>query len=262
MSIEQDAGRSMSNRCKYEILVGDKFGKWTVLESRVQIGGGPYGARVQCDCGAVHIAYNSNLKSGKSNGCKDCGNKISSIKRTRVALEGQRFGKLVVLNKRATQKGHSIYWLCLCDCGVEKEIAASNMLSGKSLSCGRCELPVGPAHPNWKGYGEISRRYWTGLLAGASARSLVVTISIEDAWNLFCAQNRRCALTDLPLCLQNPGKNGYGLATGSLDRVDSEQGYILGNVQWVHKDINRMKNHYTQEYFLYMCDLVSKRKNI
>jgi archaellum component FlaC len=49
-----------------------------------------------------------------------------------------------------------------------------------------------------------------------------------------------------------------GTATASLDRVDSAKGYIKGNVQWVHKDINMMKQQYSQEYFIQMCRLTTE----
>lgn len=44
--------------------------------------------------------------------------------------------------------------------------------------------------------------------------------------------------------------------TASLDRIDSSKGYIKGNIQWVHKDINKMKNNYNQAYFINLCALV------
>jgi hypothetical protein len=45
--------------------------------------------------------------------------------------------------------------------------------------------------------------------------------------------------------------------TASLDRVDSVTGYIPSNVQWVHKDINLMKNRFGQAYFRELCRRVS-----
>ena len=55
-------------------------------------------------------------------------------------LTGQRFGKLTVL-QRAEDK---IYkngqkrscWLCQCDCGNKKEVAAHHLKSGEIKSCG------------------------------------------------------------------------------------------------------------------------------
>lgn len=52
----------------------------------------------------------------------------------RIDLTGQRFGKLTVL-KKADRKGKNSYWICRCDCGVEKEICATALRNGQK-SCG------------------------------------------------------------------------------------------------------------------------------
>ena len=38
--------------------------------------------------------------------------------------------------------------------------------------------------------------------------------------------------------------------TASLDRIDSTKGYVPGNIQWVHKDINRIKNKFSMDELL------------
>ena len=49
--------------------------------------------------------------------------------------QGQRFGKLVVLEKAPSRSGHT-YWLCQCDCGNKKEIQTAHLTSGATVSCG------------------------------------------------------------------------------------------------------------------------------
>ena len=39
--------------------------------------------------------------------------------------------------------------------------------------------------------------------------------------------------------------------------IDNSKGYEIGNVQWVHKDINMMRNKYDITYFIKMCRLVA-----
>jgi hypothetical protein len=46
--------------------------------------------------------------------------------------------------------------------------------------------------------------------------------------------------------------------TASIDRIDSNLGYTESNVVWVHKDVNIMKNNFTKEYFLMMCQKVTE----
>lgn len=56
-----------------------------------------------------------------------------------VDLSGRRFGKLFILGK-SNRKGKNSYWICRCDCGVEKEICATALRHGQK-SCG-CEKPI------------------------------------------------------------------------------------------------------------------------
>lgn len=59
-------------------LVGEKFGRWTVVDV-CGIAGGPgrHNSTVwcRCDCGRVCMVYTRNLKRGRSRGCKSCGAK-------------------------------------------------------------------------------------------------------------------------------------------------------------------------------------------
>jgi len=50
-------------------------------------------------------------------------------------LTGQVFGRLTVLGAAYTKGGRS-YWKCRCECGTEKVIARSALVSGRTRSCG------------------------------------------------------------------------------------------------------------------------------
>lgn len=52
-----------------------------------------------------------------------------------VDLTGRHFGKLAVLKKAANKHGR-VRWLCLCECGREKEMPANSLISGNAQSCG------------------------------------------------------------------------------------------------------------------------------
>lgn len=54
-------------------------------------------------------------------------------------LAGRRFGRLVVLSRAENSKTQKTRWLCLCDCGKEKVIGASELKRGgraATQSCG------------------------------------------------------------------------------------------------------------------------------
>lgn len=77
---------------------------------------------------------------------------------------------------------------------------------------------------------------------------------MEHIWSLYEKQDRKCILSG-----QNILFSGYTdkEQTASIDRIDSSKGYIEGNVQLVHKDINIIKWDFTNEEFIRICRLVS-----
>lgn len=54
----------------------------------------------------------------------------------RVDLSNQRFGRWLVLAFSHVKSGGKTYWLCRCDCGTEKAVAAVGLRNGQSESCG------------------------------------------------------------------------------------------------------------------------------
>jgi len=53
-----------------------------------------------------------------------------------VDLVRQKFGRLTVLEDVGRTKGKKVIWRCLCDCGNAVDVAASNLQSGHTQSCG------------------------------------------------------------------------------------------------------------------------------
>lgn len=73
---------------------------------------------------------------------------------------------------------------------------------------------------------------------------------MDYLWILYLKQSGLCALSGHPLCMDRQYSAGNNRQTASLDRKDSSKGYVEGNVQWVHKQINQMKSDMTQMEFI------------
>jgi hypothetical protein len=150
------------------------------------------------------------------------------------------------------------WWLCP-NCGHEWEATVANRKrTGCSSEVCDSSFKTGANHKDWKGYGEISSSFWSDILRNAKRRSreLPFTITLAYAWDLFLKQDRKCALTGCPLVMKAVRfrKGGYRLKrTASLDRINSTKGYVEGNVQWVHKDVNLMKQAQPESKFKQMC---------
>ena len=188
----------------------------------------------------------------------------------RQDLVGLKFNRLLVIKMGGfyyppKYKGISttkqLLWLCKCDCGNETLVRATNLKSNTTKSCGCLHTEVIRS-----GYNEISGEYWTRVKNGSKRRSRNVdfNISIEYAWDLFLKQDRKCALSgiDIYFKFSNYISKTNDRQTASLDRIDSSKGYIEGNVQWVHKDINNMKQALTQQEFINWCKLVTINSKI
>ena len=182
-----------------------------------------------------------------------------------VVSLGQVFSKLTVLERVSSSRGGGTRYLCRCECGRETTVFSVHLVRGNTKSCG-CATPRGPAHKQWTGYGDISGNFFNqikrsaaGAKGGRHARpSIPFDLTIEDLWNLFLQQNRKCALSGVTLTFaKRYDTSRADPQTASLDRIDSGGDYVLGNVQWVHKDVNRMKNVFTQERFLEVCRQVA-----
>jgi hypothetical protein len=145
------------------------------------------------------------------------------------------------------------YYRCICVCGQERQVPGKNLIRRLSQSCG-CKVAEVVRSHRWKGHGGISGSYWYAVRKDAGKRGHDFEISIEYAWSMFVGQQSRCAFTNLELTTTGD----YGRGTASLDRKDSRLGYVVGNVHWVHRDINLMKNVLTVSRFLELCRLVAE----
>lgn len=157
------------------------------------------------------------------------------------------FGKWTVIERGPNSKGRSARWWCLCECGAKTLVLSYQLRNSRAGGCKQCAT--------WKGCGELSRSYWNEVRNNARQRGIEFDLTIEDAWQLFLDQNRLCAISQTPLILR-PTYKRKTEQTASLDRIDSSLGYYPDNVQWVHKEINRMKGSLSDTDFLSWCEAV------
>jgi len=107
-------------------IAGERFGKLTVIES-VREGFNRTMWRCICDCGKENIVHRSGLVSGR---IRSCG--CLRVER----LEGQRFGRLTVVEEVGRTQEKDVLWKCLCDCGNEKLATTGYLRYGSVQSCG------------------------------------------------------------------------------------------------------------------------------
>jgi hypothetical protein len=101
--------------------------------------------------------------------------------------------------------------------------------------------------------------YVQQLKRGRVRKNRILRFDLDKQYldQLFQNQNGRCALTGELLWFVKTAKN-HQYQNASLDRIDSNQGYIKGNVQWVVKEVNMLKTNMTEERFKNICLLVAR----
>lgn len=109
----------------------------------------------------------------------------------------------------------------------------------------------------WTRYESISGTYWKQILSRAKLSKIKFELTIEYIWDLYIKQNKKCAISGVNINFEEKNTTiRKHTKTASLDRIDSTKGYLKGNVQWIHKDINYMKTDLTQEEFFKWCEII------
>lgn len=164
-----------------------------------------------------------------------------------IDITGQRFGRLKVIGRRyLNTKDRHTRWLCKCECGIERIVDKSSLISGKTRSCG-C-LRKGRAGKPRLGYGVANmRRTIEGYKRHAKKRGL--------EWSLTEERFKEIAQKDCYYCGAKPnnirkahGYNGDYIYNG-IDRVDNIKGYIIDNIVPCCKTCNLAKNNLTLQEF-------------
>lgn len=199
-----------------------------------------------CDCGNTTVIMSSYLSSGHTKSCGHCNN---------IDCVGKIYGKLLV-SKEYSKIGNKIKYLCKCDCGNECVVSCTNIVRGITNSCGCLLTKKQSDSPTWKGYKEISGTVWARIKSCAKSRNISFNITIEEAWEQFLKQKKRCALTNIKLSFPKTSENINYFA--SLDRIDSLKPYHVDNIQWVHSYVNFIKGKMLLSDLLYWVNLINK----
>jgi hypothetical protein len=140
---------------------------------------------------------------------------------------------------------------CRCECGRLNIQASHYLLNGKPPLC-ECKKKD-------RGGKTVQNVIYRRICYQAKRRELIVSVTRDECFALLSWQSYRCALSGLPLAVAgNVGDHYHGATTASLDRMDSSAGYTAENIQWVHKDVNKMKMDLCQDRFIEICQAVAR----
>jgi len=78
---------------------------------------------------------------------------------------------------------------------------------------------------------------------------------LKEQWNI---QSGKCAYSKVQLISTNLDvkHNISPIYLASLDRIDSNKGYVKGNIQWISAAMNHAKNSMSHEETLKLCEIL------
>ena len=145
---------------------------------------------------------------------------------------GKKFGRLTAI-RRAENKGRYVAWLCRCECGGEKSVAANDLVACKTTSCGcyRNEVArvTGRAITKHGWRNTYQYHTWQGILQRCcneknkdyhhyGGRGIKVYYRWKDDPAAFCEWLDR---------FLGPRPDGH-----SLDRINNDGDYEPRNLRW------------------------------
>jgi len=104
--------------------------------------------------------------------------------------------------------------------------------------------------------------YMKSINSRHGSKGLDVNITVEDLKSQWELQNGLCKFSGVELILSTHSKIIKDpIHSASVDRIDSKMGYVKGNIVWVSRSINYMKNEMSDELVWELCNLICDNIN-
>jgi len=165
---------------------------------------------------------------------------------------GEQFGSWTVLKEDwyDSEKNASFVEV-QCKCGVKKVVRKFTIQKGISKKCRQCM-----GNESFTGYEKLGGYHLNQIQRSARNRNLEYKVKPKELWDLLVQQDFKCVLSGELIELSRTIDNKTKVQTASLDRIDSNLGYVKGNIQFISMSCNYAKNNMTHTEMLRFIDLI------
>jgi len=158
---------------------------------------------------------------------------------------GDRFGRLLILEKSHKGKGRYWWWRCLCDCGKELAVCGRQLRNGDTKSCGCLAAEI---------FSELSQKNTIHGMASTKKGKPGIYQSWADAKSRCSNPNvkayYRYGGKGIKVCIRWQSFEAFLEDMGSewqpgltLDRIDPDGDYEPRNCQWLTRGENASKGN-------------------
>jgi len=166
-------------------------------------------------------------------------------------------------NKTRSRNKEYVYYKCEI-CGglfkrVKRSSKAEDTRTRKCNSCARRNYIDNNGGHSWNYSGSeyFAGRQIAKWKSSAKRRGHEWSLTKSQLDDIFNSQKGICALSGITMTAEITS-----IYRVSIDRVDSSIGYVFGNVQFVCSIVNIMKNKFSEDVFIAVCESVVRNKGV
>jgi hypothetical protein len=246
---------------KRNLKIGTCVNNWIVMSEPI-IKNGKRCRNLKCNCGKEELISESYInKANFSKSCRSC----SQIRR-RNEIGGRVYNVGDILMNLKILKIHSgkyVSYTVKCNnCGNIYHTGHS-ILNKKSKGlglpcCNKCfNVEMKSKKTSTMVTKNISLTQYNKIQRQAELRGIEFDVTPEYLESIFTGY---CYFSGIELKIGTyvNNKDVRDLGNASLDRIDSNIGYIEGNVAWVYKPINIMKQTLSSAEFIILCKKIAE----
>ena len=164
----------------------------------------------------------------------------------RIDEIGNRYGRLLVLERAPNCKHRFAQWLCRCDCDNLTTVRGTNLRNGKTISCGcwQRDMPRSNTLPDGMAVFNSLFLTWRSM---AKQRDYVWELDKEQVRSFTKQPCHYCGVEPSQVSRKKDNNGDY--IYNGIDRINNAKGYSIDNVVSCCMWCNRAKSTRTEDEF-------------